>query len=298
MIRPPRLHPGDTVALVAPAGPLQREEFAEGLARIGKRYRLKVDEGLFAREGYLAGDDARRIDEFLRAMRDPEIKAVFCARGGYGAMRLLPDLDAAFGAGRKPVVGFSDITVVHAVAFKAGGTSLHAPTVNHLGKLPTMMAEELFALLESPAPPGPWTGLQKLSTGCATGLAIGGNLELVSRLLGTPWSWPFEDNVLFLEDIGERPYRIDRSLTQLELAGANQVAAVVVGELTRCLEPDGSGPRAEEVVAERLRRWNVPVLVGAPFGHGQINRPFPLGGRVAVDAGGGTVTFLDGAVAE
>ncbi len=297
MIRPRRLSPGERIAVVAPAGPVPRDGVQKGAALLTPRYRVTWDEALFSKDGYLAGDDARRRGELLAAVEDDAARAILCGRGGYGVMRILASLPGEkFLRGAKPLVGFSDITALHALLFRAGLSSVHGPTLSHLGTLGPAVAEELLGLLESPAPLRAWTEVRAISGGAATGLSIGGNLELVSRLCGTAWSWPFAGNVLFLEEIGERPYRMDRSLTQLELAGARDVAAVVVGDLHKCTEPDGSGPSAIEVVRERLRRWGVPVVEDAPFGHGDRNRPFPLGARVTVDADRGTVTFLDGAV--
>lgn len=294
MILPPRLRPGDRIAVVAPAGPVPREALAAGLARLGDRYRLDYTDALYTREGYLAGSDERRAAELNAALQHPELRAVFCARGGYGLTRILPALAPA---SPKLVIGFSDVTALHAACLARGYAGVHGPTLTHLGVLSPAHTDELLALLESPSPPAPWTGLAALAPGRATGRAVGGNLELIAALVGTPWAFPLEGNVLFVEEVGERPYRIDRSLTQLEHAGARRLAALVVGELLRCNEPDGSGPTAAEVLAERARRWGVPTLAGAPFGHGELNRPFPIGARVTVDADRGTVSFLEGAVA-
>ncbi len=297
MIRPPRLRAGDTVAVVAPAGPIPRDALAPGVERLAGRYRLRYDDALFTRDGYLAGSDERRAAELTAAIADREVRGIFCARGGYGLMRILPSLPIdALAAAPRPLVGFSDVTALHAACARAGLATIHGPTLSHLGAIDRGYTDALIALLESPSPPPPWSGLQRISGGAGRGVAIGGNLELTTRLLGTPYAWPLDGNVLFLEEIGERPYRVDRALTQLELAGAPRLAAVVVGDLTRCVEKDQEGPTAEEVVRERVARWGVPALAAAPFGHGERNRPFPLGGRVAVDADAGTVTFLEGAV--
>lgn len=298
MIRPRRLRPGARVAVVAPAGPVPREAFAAGAAIIGSRYRLVHDERIFARTGYLAGDDDARAAELAGALADATVEAVFCARGGYGLMRILPRLDrAAFARAPKPIVGFSDVTALHAWAQAAGVTSLHAPVVTQLGRLPADDVAALFALLESDAPPPPLAGLRALHGGVGEGRLVGGNLELVSRLVGTPFALDLRDAVLLLEEVGERPYRLDRQLTQLELAGALAgLRAAVVGDLVGCVEKDGSGPGAEEVVGERLGRLGIPVVVGAGVGHGERNRALPLGARVRVDAAAGTVTFHEGAV--
>ena len=298
MIRPPRLRPGSRVAIVAPAGPVPREPFAAGAAILGARYALVHDDRIFARSGFLAGSDDERAGELLRALADPTIEAIVGARGGYGLMRIVDRLDGAVLArAPKAIVGFSDVTVLHAWATRAGVVSIHGPVVTQLSKLPAEDASALFALLESPAPPPSVTGLRALHPGRAEGRLVGGNLEVLTRLCGTPWAVGLEGAVLLLEEVGERPYRIDRQLTHLALAGAFAgLAGVVVGELSGCVEKDGSGPDAEAVIAERLARLGVPVVAGAPVGHGARNRALPLGARVQLDAGAGSLLLLDAAV--
>ena len=308
MIRPPRLRAGARVAVVAPAGPVPRDAFAAGAAILGARYTLVHDERIFARAGFLAGDDDARAAELVRALADPTIEAIFCARGGYGLLRILDRLDgAAFARAPKLVVGFSDVMALHAWAYRAGVASLHAPVVTQLGRLPADDAAALFAACESPSPPPPLSGLRAIHRGAgsdrdraggrAEGPLVGGNLEMISRLIGTPWALPLAGAVLFLEDIGERPYRIDRQLTQLALAGAlDGLAGAVLGDFIGCAEKDGSPPDAEAVLAERLAARGVPVLAGAPVGHGDRNRALPHGARVRLDADAGTLTFLEAAV--
>lgn len=296
MIRPPRLRPGARVAVVAPAGPVPREAFAAGAAILGARYRLVHDERIFARTGYLAGGDDERLEELRRALDDATIEAIFCARGGYGLTRILHRLDAAaFARAPKLVVGFSDVTALHGWAARAGVTSVHGPVATQLGQLPVEDAEALFALCESPSPPPPLTGLRLLHAGRGEGRLIGGNLEVLTRLVGTPFMPPLDGAVLLVEEVGERPYRIDRQLTHLRMAGAvEKLRGVVVGELAGCAERDGSPPDAETVIAERFADLGVPVLAGAPVGHGGRNRALPHGGLVKLD--GDRLEFLEGAV--
>ncbi|HEX4461331.1 MAG TPA: LD-carboxypeptidase, partial [Polyangia bacterium] len=166
MTQPPRIGPGARVAVVAPAGPVPREPFAAGAAILGARYQLVHDERIFTRDGFLAGDDDARTRELQGALNDPSIDAVICARGGWGILRILDRLDAtAFARAPKPIVGFSDVTALHAWAARAGVTGVHAPVVTQLGKLPADDAAALFALLESPAPPPPLTNLRVLVPG-------------------------------------------------------------------------------------------------------------------------------------
>jgi muramoyltetrapeptide carboxypeptidase len=299
VIRPPRLRAGSRVAVVAPAGPVPRDAFDAGAAILGARYTLVHDDRIFARQGYLAGDDDARAAELLRALADPTIAGVFCARGGYGLMRIVARLDAAaFARAPKLIVGFSDVTALHAWATRAGVVSLHGPVVTQLGKLPAEDAESLLALAEATSPPPPMTGLRALAGASSVeGPLVGGNLEIVSRLVGSPWALALDGAVLFLEEIGERPYRIDRQLTQLELSGAlDGLAGVVVGDFIGCAEKDGSAPDAETVLVERLGRRGIPVVTGAPIGHGSRNRAIPHGARVRLTPATGTLEFLEPAV--
>ncbi len=298
-LRPARLRPGDVVALVAPSGPVPRATFEAGAAQLQLRYHLRWHEALFARTGFLAGDDRRRAAELQAALADPSVRAIVCARGGYGLLRILPALDLApLVADPRPIVGFSDITALHAACLRAGVATLHAPVVTQLGRLEGGDFD-LFARLESEEPPPPFVGLTPIAPGQAEGRAVGGNLEVFTRLLGTPYLPDLDGAVLFLEEVSERPYRLDRALTHLALAGVfDRVAAVVVGELTRCNDPDEVEDRVlpAAVIAERLSGLGIPVVADAPFGHGDRNRAFPLGARVRVDAGRGEVTFLEGLV--
>ena len=300
-IRPPRLRPGDRVAVVAPSGPVPRPAFEQGLALLSARYQLCFDEeALYSRaSGFLAGSDERRTGELCAALADRSIRGVLCARGGYGLTRILGALPPSLlVADPKPLCGFSDVTALHAACLGAGLVSVHGPMIAQLGKLddPEGSAAGLVLRLESPDPQPSWIGLTALAAGCATGLAVGGNLEVLTRLVGTPLLPPLDGAVLFLEEIAERPYRIDRQLTHLRAAGVlGRVAGVVLGDFVRCDEPDGTSS-VVDVLAERLGDLGVPVVAGGPFGHGQRNRAFAHGGLVRLDAAAGVVEFLEGAV--
>jgi len=302
LIRPPRLRPGDLVRVVAASGPVFPEAFAPGEATLGRRYRLRYDpKALFASDGFLAGPDDARAASLLEALRDEEAKAIFLGRGGYGLLRIVARLDPAVLLQHpKAIVGFSDGTILLAFAARAGVASVHGPVLTQLGRLPEADQAAMFALLESPEPKVLLAGLSTLRPGLAEGPLLGGNLEVFSRLLGTAQLPDLHGAVLFLEEVGERPYRIDRLLTHLELAGVwDRVAGVVVGDLVGCEEPADSrivSPTAQAVVSERLGRLRVPVVVGAPVGHGSRNLALPYGVRVRLDAGAGTLTALEAAV--
>jgi muramoyltetrapeptide carboxypeptidase len=301
VIRAARLRPGDVVRVVAPAGPVPREGFAAGAAILGRRYQLRHDDALFAREGFLAGSDERRLAELTAALADPDAKAVVMARGGYGLLRLLPFLDpAALRARPLPIVGFSDGTALLAHAARAGVASVHGPVVTQLGGLPAQDHEALFRLLEEPAPGTVLTGLGELVPGRVRGPLLGGNLEVFSRLVGTPHLPELSGAILFIEDLGERPYRIDRLVTFLDLAGVfGALAGVVVGDFSSCLEPEptrASSPTTAEVLVERLGRLAIPVAMGGQFGHGTRNLALPYGCLCELDTRAGTLVALEGVV--
>jgi muramoyltetrapeptide carboxypeptidase len=302
VIRPPRLHPGDTVRVIAPSGPVPRSELEAGAAILGERYRLRYDaEAILRIDGFLAGSDEVRLRELVEAIRDPEARAVFMARGGYGLLRLLPFLDPeVLRANPKPLVGFSDGTVLLAHAARAGVASVHGPVLTQLARLPAEDRAGLFGVLEAPGPGLLAENLEAPVPGRVQGPLLGGNLEVFSRLLGTPYLPDLDGAVLFLEDLGERPYRVDRLITHLDLAGVfSAVSAVVVGDFSGCKEPAGSklaSPLANEVLLERLGRLAIPVAFGARIGHGERNVAVPYGTLVELDTRHGTLVALEGAV--
>jgi muramoyltetrapeptide carboxypeptidase len=302
LIRPARLRPGDVVRVIAPSGPVFADAFAAGAAVLSARYQLRYDpDTLFVSDGFLAGPDDHRLASLVEAIRDSEARAVFMGRGGYGLLRIASRLDPDLLRNHpKPIVGFSDGTVLLAQAARAGMTSIHGPVVTQLGRLPEEDKAALFALLESAEPRSLLAGLECLCPGSASGPLLGGNLEVFSRLLGTPLVPDLDGAILFLEEVGERPYRIDRLLTHLELAGVfAAVAGVVVGDLIACEEPPESrvaSPSAMEVVRERLGRLAIPVTIGARIGHGGRNLALPYGVRASLDAQAGTLVALEAAV--
>lgn len=295
MIRPPPLAPGDVVRVIAPSGPFEPAALDAGLAvlreRFGLRPRLRAD--VASRDRYLAGTDGRRAEEWKEAVADVEAKAIFCARGGYGSMRILPVIDPRPLRDRpKLVVGFSDVTAIHAALNRAGLATVHGPVVTQLGRLPEEPLEHLRALLFGPfaggardGEPAPGAGLagsETIRAGRATGPLLGGNLAILSHLAGTPWFPPLEGAILFIEDVGEKPYRLDRYLTQLRLAGLlDRVAGVALGQVTGCDEGEVSGL---DVVREAARDLGVPAIAGLEAGHEDRNFALPLGARATLVA--------------
>jgi len=294
---PPALRPGDRVAVIAPASGFDRDAFEAGLARISGRYRAEHGSGVFERWRYLAGSDVRRLDELSAALADPGIRAVFCARGGYGATRLLTRLGARTPpAPTKPLVGFSDITALHLWLQAHGHISIHGPVLTQLGRLSEASAERLFALLESPQPAAALSGTASYVSGTAEGPLIGGNLSVLTRMLGTPFMPTLDGAILLLEDQGERPYRLDRMWTHLALAGVfARVRGIALGLFTGCEEP-GAPYTSTDVLRELAQDTHLPCAAGFPVGHGEVNEPVPLGARVRLDAEHARLTFLEAAV--
>jgi muramoyltetrapeptide carboxypeptidase len=295
---PPALRPGDRVAVIAPASGFERGAFETGLSLLSARYRIEHGNDLFERARYLAGSDARRLAELTGALADPDIKAVFCARGGYGATRLLTRLDASGPAGApKPFVGFSDVTALHLWLQAHGRASIHGPVVTQLGRLPPATAERLFSLLEASAPARALEGTDSYVGGTAEGPLLGGNLSVLTRLLGTPFMPPLDGAILLLEDQGERPYRLDRMWTHLHQAGVfARVRGIALGTFTACEEPEAPYTSAD-VLRELAAESGVPCAAGFPIGHGDANEPVPLGVRVRLEAAAARLTFLEAAVA-
>jgi muramoyltetrapeptide carboxypeptidase len=297
VIIPPRLRRGDPVRVIAPSSPFDPAAFERGLEVLSGRFGLlpRTRADLRARKAYLAGDDARRADEWREAVSDPEARAIFCARGGFGATRILPAVDPAPLLARpKTLVGFSDVTAFHAVLNRAGVATVHGPVVTQLGRAPEDAVRHLEALLfEDPPRPGAWgvpapgAGLvaeRTLQPGRASGPLLGGTLMVLAHLVGTPFAPRLDGAILLLEDVGERPYRLDRCLTQLRQAGwLDGLAGIALGSFTSCDEGEVT---ALEVLREAVAEAGVPAVEGLPVGHVDANFAVPLGARATLVAPG------------
>lgn len=210
-------------------------------------------------------------------------------------MRLLPELPFA-DAAPTALVGFSDITALHLALQSVGRVSIHGPVLTQLGKQPADVRERLFHLLESPEPAPPLSGTDTYVPGVAEGPLLGGNLSVLTRLLGTPYLPSFDGAVLLLEDVGERPYRLDRMWTHLKLAGVfSRVRGIVLGEFTSC-EEKAADYGSADVLRSLAEETGLPCAAGFPIGHGAINHPVALGTQVRLDASAARLTFLEGAV--
>lgn len=275
--------------MVAPSSPFDQAGFELGVARLRRRYELSYEPEILTRTGFLAGDDQRRLRELRAALASPEVDVIIAARGGYGATRIAPLIAADEVRRHAPLlVGFSDVSALHALWAHAGVGSLHGSMVATLGRVPEPLFERFCAALEGRFPER-FEGLTSLARGVAEGVLLGGNLAVVCALLGTPLFPPLTDAVLFLEDIGERPYRVDRMLTSLRNAGVlRAVRAIVLGAFEQG-EPGQDGVTLADVLSERLHDLGVPVVCGFPAGHIDDNSELPFGRRVTVDADSGVL---------
>jgi muramoyltetrapeptide carboxypeptidase len=283
--------PGSRIAVVAPAGPFNEESFGKGIAWLSTRYEIRYRPDIFSKAGYLAGDDARRLAELNEAITDPDIDAIVCARGGFGATRLLPGIDLeAIRAANKMIVGFSDISALHALWAQAGVRSVHAPMVAALGNASEIIREKWIAALEQPAHPLDWClqAINRSSAAPVRGILTGGNLAVLSALIGTPYVPPLDGRILFIEDVGERPYRVDRLLTTMTQAGwFDRIAGLLIGAFTEG-EPGADGVTIDEVLAGHFSDAPFPVLTGLSVGHIDGNEALPFGAEVTI--GGGRVS--------
>lgn len=320
-VLPKAIREGQTVGLVSPASPGSWDDAAEIAKEVVASLGLKpkLFPSAAKRNFYLAGTDAERAKDVNEAFRDPAVDVVWCVRGGYGTTRLIPYLDfEAIRKNPKPLIGFSDVTgLLNSIHRATGLVTFHGP--NASGSLSDYEMESWKRVLWNAAPPGsiaaplPFASapgkvnregrLFRLAPGKARGPLVGGNISVLTTLVGTPFEPELKGRILFLEEVGEEPYRIDRWLTGLLLTGKlSQLAGVALGRFHDC------GPRSvgggsfqgtwtwQEVCADRLGRLGIPVLAGLSFGHIADNATLPVGVVAELDVDAGTLTLLEPAV--
>lgn len=315
LVRPPRLRPGDTVGLVNPAGatwsPLDVDIVRETFEALGLK--VRVGGHVLDRHGYLAGRDQDRADDVNRMFGDREVRGVVCIRGGWGCARLLPLVDYdAVRRDPKVLLGYSDITALHtALHARTGLVTFHGPVgisrwsrfnVEWLRRV-VFGAEAVTFENDKEFDPEQTLALREnrtrvLTPGVARGRLLGGNLTVLSAIVGSGFLPDFTGCVLFLEDVEEAPYRIDRMLTQLALAGIlGRAAAVVFGNCTGCTPGTGYGSLTlDDVLVEHLKPLGIPAWHGAQIGHIDEQFTLPVGAEVEVDAAAGTIRMLAAAV--
>jgi muramoyltetrapeptide carboxypeptidase len=320
VVKPPRLREGDLVGLVAPGGFVTEDGVAESIENLeAAGFKVKVGKNLLKRSGYFAGVDQERADDLNEMFADDDVFGVWCARGGYGAIRLLERLDyEIIRKHPKPLIGYSDVTALHGALFdRVGLISFHGPV--GISTFDEFSVQSFRDVVMNPRPtyefPYPDRDLKKLRDdadnykrvtvvgGKAEGRLAGGNLSVVASLVGTPFEFDFKDKIVYLEEVSEEPYRVDRMLSQLLLAGAfDYVKGVALGVFRSCV-PDKDHPSiyensftVSEVVRDRLGGIGAPVATGFPFGHVNEKITIPYGANAALDADAVTLTLTENAV--
>jgi muramoyltetrapeptide carboxypeptidase len=282
---PAPLQPGSRVRVIAPSSPFDRTLVLRGMGWLGERYRVEFDWSIFEHTGFLAGSDARRLEELNHALSDPTLGAIVAARGGYGLTRIahLAEYDALL---RYPkwIVGFSDITALHVEASSLGVASMHGPNASALGRSDDWTRQRFVHALEQPGRAVVFDDLQVLRRGCASGVLVGGNLTLLFTCQATGRLRLPPGAILVLEDVMEASYRVDRMLSGLSASGAlDHVAGVVLGDFTDCPEGPHRVP-VQSVLEEHLLALGVPVLAGLRFGHARYNEFVQLGTMAELNA--------------
>ncbi|MCF7935315.1 MAG: LD-carboxypeptidase [Synergistales bacterium] len=310
MRRVPALRPGDTVGLVSPSSPSSRRSVDTAVQAVRELgFQVKVGPSCYAALGYMAGEDSLRARDVNEMFADPGVRGILCLRGGDGATRLPPLIDLeAIARTPKVFLGYSDITILHQMFNCYGGfCTFHGPmpaTEFSKPTFPGYVRDHLLQALCREEPLGriePYEGAAPMETlvpGAAEGELVGGNLALVCALLGTPWEIDTRGRILVLEDVDEPPYRIDRMLTQLRLAGKLQDAAgIVLGQFNHIKPKNPSRTLSlAEIFEAVVAPVGTPCLTGGCFGHGEKKVTLPLGARAALDGAAAELTLLESGV--
>jgi muramoyltetrapeptide carboxypeptidase len=314
LIKPPRLLEGDLVGLIAPSGHTSDSSIEKSVRQIeALGFRCKQAANLRAVRGNYAGSVEQRLLDLHAMFADPEVKAIWCIRGGSGCISLLSKLDyALIRANPKVLLGYSDITALHlAIGRHAGLVTFHGPVASSTPS--DYSTAHMLAVLMDPQPTytipmamenalrasaEPHYAIRTVHGGQATGTLTGGNLSMVSALVGTAYAAEFRDSILFFEEINEAPYRIDRWLTQLDLSlGLGKAAAVMIGICEHCGGDDEDLTLTlDETLDIHLQPLKVPAVTGYSFGHIRNQFTIPMGVRARLDTERQTVTLLEAAV--
>ncbi|HJV46324.1 MAG TPA: LD-carboxypeptidase [Bacillota bacterium] len=304
---PKALPSGGTIGIIAPASPAAPERIREALQVVQQLgFQYKLGRSVFETHGYLAGEDALRANDVNQMFADPEVDAIFCLRGGYGTPRILDQIDyECIRYNPKIFVGYSDITALHiAIHQRTGLITFHGPMIAELADQPDPLTwPTLFQHLMLPEPFGRYTTREEMfqytiTPGVAQGRLIGGNLCLLVSSLGTPFELKTKGRILFIEDVGEAPYSIDRMLTQLKYAGKLQEASgIVLADFSGAESKEGhSSLTLQQVFQETLSPLGVPCYFGLKSGHCQPNLTLPIGVKVRIHATEGWIETLEGGV--
>ncbi len=295
--KPTQLSPGDTIGVVAPAGPFDPELFQKGITALETMgYRVFQPEGLTLRDRFLAGSDQHRADLINQLFADSGIQGIFCARGGYGSLRLLDLID--YGLIRqnpKVFIGFSDISaLIWVLMEQCGLVAFHGPVITTLGKGNVETADSLTAALTSGTPMEiPASKAEVIRTGKCNGTVRGGNLATLCHLTGTPYTPEFNGSIVVLEDVGEAPYKIDRMLCQMRMAGCfDGIVGLALGTFSDC----GGINDVLDVFKDVFKDMNIPILAGFDIGHGPVNLTLPMGIQATLDTERQALSYNESAV--
>lgn len=312
-IKPGRLKPGDKIGLVSPAGFISEEELNDSITNLSNLgFNPVAGKYALNRSGYLGGTDKERAEDLNSMFADKTIRGIVCTRGGYGAARMLPYLDYDIIKNNpKPLVGYSDITVlISALYAKTGLVSFHGPvgistyndySVNHFRNV-LMNPAPVYEMSNPPLAADEQSQIYTINTGKAEGILYGGNLSLVVSLIGTEYDTDTSGCIIYLEEVGEEPYRIDRMLTQMIQAGKfAKAAGVAIGVFSKCEpKPSQSGISnsftLREVLSDRLYPLGIPVVYGLSFGHITNKFTIPTGIKARLNTEAATLTLLEPAV--
>ena len=312
MIYGKKLKFGDTLGFIAPSGAVRTEGAIERAVQETERmgFKVKLGESAGQKYGYLSGTDELRARDINAMFADDEVDAIVCLRGGYGAMRILDKIDYDLIARHPKIfVGFSDITALHiALLNRCGLATFHGPmaAANWAGKpLDDFSRDSMYRSLMNAVPAGelsnpPEYPRQMVNPGQAEGLLVGGNLMLIASSLGTPWEIDTKGRIIFIEEVGERTYCVDRMLTQLRLAGKfDECAGVVFGDFADCpVEYPEFGLTLEEIIRDVVAPCGKPIFTGLRCGHCTPKLTLPFGVKCRMDAEKCTLTVLESAVRE
>ncbi len=285
ILLPPRLKPGDTIGIAAPASSFDREEFDKGIAVLESMgFHIHIPDNLFDTGKYLAGPDQNRADTLNRFFEDPSVHGILCARGGYGSLRILSRIDYdMIREHPKIFCGFSDVSAILSALYSRSGLAVfHGPVVTSLANSTDLTQKGFFEALtiDENMNISAEEGVT-IQSGLARGPVAGGNLTTLSHLVGTPFEPDFKHHILFLEDRGEAVYRVDRMLTHMHLAGCfEDIAGLIIGSFEDC----GSEDDIFELFDTVFREYRVPILGGFDAGHGRINVTIPIGIEAELDA--------------
>ncbi len=299
---PPYLKPGDLVSIAAPARWVDPEDIKNFLSLLEQEGLKTITGSIFTRHHQYAGEDKDRLDDLQKMLDHPDIKAIFCARGGYGTLRLLDKIDLkGFAEHPKWVVGFSDITALHAyLQMRIGVASVHAAmpyTLKDVTDTKNPAVESLFGVLKGEFPSYSVPAHSLNRKGKSSGILLGGNLSLLYSLTGTLFQFPTKGAILFLEEVDEYLYHIDRMMQNLKLAGMlENLAGLVVGGLTDMHDNEVPfGKNAAEIIREAVEEFDFPVCFDFPAGHVEGNMAMVLGRQVSfeVNADGSQLAYID-----